>query len=102
MLEVLKALPLTFFSPAFYWDLLRKWRGVGIGFILALTLFDVAHSGILLFLPLQKMLSAVPDFVATLPVATVKNHQLSIDQPSPYKINFDMSKTSEKNRRSRR
>jgi hypothetical protein len=92
MIETLKSLPLTFFSPDFYRDLVHQWRGIGMRFILILALVEFGAIAVISFKPMQLMTGIFSDVASSLPNATFKNHKLSIDQPNPYIINLPSGK----------
>ena len=91
MLQTLKAIPLTFFSRAFYFDIVHRWKGIGIGFVFLLVLFDYGA-------PLALSSSLIPEFqneterfFDSFPDIKISQGKLSMDSASPAIVEFQVT-----------
>lgn len=85
--SILHAFFMCFYSPALYRDVGQRWRGVGLGYMLLLTL--------LVWIPITMMWhyrltdfmhTDFPGLVSQVPQINVVEGKLSIDRPVPYII----------------
>jgi len=86
--DLIKTIPLTFYSRDFYRDLLRSGQGIGVRFMLIIVALDILYILFVGASPVVAIATFLPDAAAQLPVATWKDHTLSIDKPSPYVLQF--------------
>ncbi len=86
MLQAFKSLHLTFYSVPFYRDLLRSWKGFGLGFIFAAVLLNLALAAFALSGPFMNFLKERDALFESFPTVSIKDGQLSIDAPSPLEI----------------
>jgi Protein of unknown function (DUF1189) len=87
---LLKGLFLSFYSRDFYYQVARVWKGIGIGYILLLSLIlSLGMTSIVMIKPqVWQTVDLLSQKVKTLPALTIVDGHLSIDEPVPYRINF--------------
>ncbi len=90
MIALLKSLPLTFYSRPFYFDLVRQGQGIGMGFILLLTLLGTLAFAAQSHKSFQMFAQDFQALAEGMPELTMKDGKLSVDAPMPYTI--DLSK----------
>lgn len=91
MRQFIKNIPLIFYSSAFYADLVRKGKGIGIGFILlqvALTILVPALVAIPTMSVAHRQITSIFD---RFPDVTIKDQKLGIDRTSPYSVDIQSS-----------
>ncbi|MBI3440748.1 MAG: DUF1189 family protein [Proteobacteria bacterium] len=91
MQKILKGALSSFYSRQFYADLARNGQGIGVEFIVVLTVIQLA----LFLFPMQRIypqlqgfVQQVPMIAKDLPTITSKDGRLSIDKPVPYQLKF--------------
>ncbi|MDD5586355.1 MAG: DUF1189 family protein [Alphaproteobacteria bacterium] len=94
MCQPIKSLPQTFFSRSFYAGLITQGKGIGLGFILLLVLFNYAAPVLLKAPALPDVKQRIEDFFNRLPGMTIKGGKLSMDKPSPYTVDFNFGDKS--------
>jgi len=103
MLETLKNIPLTFYSSSFYQNLATKGKGIGIGFIIIVTILNLGKLLPSLIDSLEKINEEQVALLEILPDVEIKNGTLSIQgeqkqdftifnetEEGPFHIIFDM------------
>ncbi len=76
----------TFYSRDFYAELIGSWRGIGIGFVLLLTLINSIGSLALLGKLAPVAASGMTAIATQMPAVTVAKGRITIDKPSPYTV----------------
>jgi hypothetical protein len=86
----------SFYSGTFYGELARRGRGIGMRFILLLTLVMLALYYVAFragggYDAVHAMLERLPEKASELPSLTVADGKLSIDRPVPYKFDVGLA-----------
>jgi len=90
MLQTIKAVPQTFFSRSFYFDLVHRWKGIGLGFVLLLVLFNYAVP-MLVHIPLIKAFQQETVlFFEKMPDIAIEKGKLSTDTSPFYTVDFNL------------
>lgn len=97
MLQTLKALPRTFFSRAYYRDLVIGGRGIGFGFIVLMILFNLIGGGLRAWTPLSALAKQVNAAFRAMPEVTIEHGRLSIRETVPYTVPFYKDEDSDIN-----
>jgi hypothetical protein len=78
---------LSFYSGDFYRDVIYHWKGVGLAYLLLLTLLFAVPETLKFQREINQFLTeAAPKIVSQFPVLTIKNGTLSMNSPSPHRI----------------
>lgn len=88
-MKILNEIIASFYSADFYQSVAAERRGVGVRFVLALTVIQVALiTGYFLFYAktMDQFMAAAPAFTEKLPALAVHGGKLAIDKPVPYNI----------------
>jgi hypothetical protein len=88
MKQLFKDILTSFYSAPFYADLAHMRQGIGMKFILVLTVIETILMSALLYTPIHMAIEQIPSIARTLPYMTLKNGKLSIDKPSPYYVHL--------------
>ncbi|MGE0108564.1 MAG: DUF1189 family protein [Bdellovibrionales bacterium] len=94
MIQMLKSLPLTFYSAPFYRQFVKKGKGIGLGYMFIVALLSL--------LVMAAHISFTDISVATkklfndMPEITLTDGTLSMAAPSPYAVTFLEPKEKEK------
>jgi len=88
MLQTLKSIPQTFFSRAFYFDLIHSWKGIGAGFVVLLVLFDFAVPMAASFPVLTAVQQETESFFGKLPDIKIESGKLSTNASPLYTVEF--------------
>ncbi|MDP9128145.1 MAG: DUF1189 domain-containing protein [Pseudomonadota bacterium] len=84
MKDIIKSLPLTFYSSAFYRELAAQWTGIGLGFMVVLTIFGVLSFAYQTHAPVVLLADQIVAALDAMPEASFKGGKLSIDAPTPF------------------
>ncbi len=88
LLSFLKTLPQAFYSAPFYKNLVLGGRGLGLGFLLVVTLLNVVRLSPPFFSAFSSFLEEKDAFFASLPEMEIKNGLISIDDEGPVEVSF--------------
>jgi hypothetical protein len=85
--EYSKALYASFYSSALYADVVKSWRGLGLGYLLFLVILGAIPLSGRVILAFQHFFKEEVLFpIESLPLLTVQNGEISYNQPMPYRI----------------
>jgi len=86
MIQTLKSLLLTFYSAPFYRQLVKKGKGIGLGFMLVISLLGILMMAT--HISFTEISVATKKLFSDMPEITLTDGTLSMAAPSPYTVTF--------------
>lgn len=86
--NVLQALVLAFYSKAFYQDVARNWRGIGLRYLLMLSMISSLPFCYYVYQNMDRWIKISAPLVEQIPTVTIQQGEASITQPEPFYIKW--------------
>lgn len=86
IIRVFQSLPKTFYSVPFYRELVSSWKGVGLGFLLVISILNTGYLAFSLNEPMTAFLNEGGAFFESLPDLTITNGTLKAEGEMPIKL----------------
>ncbi|MDD3182272.1 MAG: DUF1189 family protein [Alphaproteobacteria bacterium] len=88
MIQTIKNLHKTFYDSRFYSELVFSWKGIGLGFLLIISLVNTGHLMAIAAKPYRLLMQEREAIFASLPSMEIKEGRLSSENDQPITISM--------------